>query len=72
MGVGTGCVRLRSSRRADFGHPLNGVAHLLANQVDTQIPAILSGEVPNDTQVRVGGILVGIAIMFATGLLVAI
>ncbi|TXI41904.1 MAG: DNA polymerase III subunit alpha, partial [Mycobacterium sp.] len=42
------------------GHPLNGVAHLLANQVDTQIPAILSGEVPNDTQVRVGGILVGV------------
>ena len=42
------------------GHPLNGVAHLLATQVDTQIPAILGGEVPNDTQVRVGGILAGV------------
>lgn len=39
------------------GHPLEGVAHLLAGQVDTQIPAILDGEVANDTQVRVGGIL---------------
>ena len=39
------------------GHPLNGVAHLLATQVDTQIPAILGGDVANDTQVRVGGIL---------------
>ena len=39
------------------GHPLEGVAHLLANQVDTQIPAILDGEVPNDAQVTVGGIL---------------
>ena len=39
------------------GHPLNGVAHLLAAQVDTQIPAILDGDVANDTQVRVGGIL---------------
>ena len=27
------------------GHPLNGVAHLLAAQVDTQIPAILDGDV---------------------------
>jgi len=42
------------------GHPLNGVAHLLAMQVDTQIPAILGGDVPNDTQVRVGGILAGV------------
>ncbi len=42
------------------GHPLNGVAHLLAMQVDTQIPAILDGDVPNDTQVRVGGILAGV------------
>ena len=39
------------------GHPLNGVAHLLAAQVDTQIPAILDGDVANDAQVRVGGIL---------------
>lgn len=42
------------------GHPLNGVAHLLATQVDTQIPAILDGDVANDTQVRVGGILAGV------------
>lgn len=42
------------------GHPLNGVAHLLAAQVDTQIPAILDGDVPNDTQVRVGGILASV------------
>ena len=42
------------------GHPLNGVAHLLAGQVDTQIPAILDGDVPNDTQVRVGGILASV------------
>ncbi len=34
------------------GHPLNGVAHLLAAQVDTQIPAILDGDVANDSQVR--------------------
>lgn len=42
------------------GHPLNGVAHLLANQVDTQIPAILEGAIANDTQVRVGGILASV------------
>jgi DNA polymerase-3 subunit alpha len=42
------------------GHPLNGVAHLLTTQVDTQIPAILDGDVPNDAQVRVGGILTGV------------
>ena len=42
------------------GHPLNGVAHLLAAQVDTQIPAILDGDVANDTQVRVGGILASV------------
>jgi DNA polymerase III subunit alpha len=42
------------------GHPLNGVAHLLATQVDTQIPAILDGDVANDTQVRVGGILASV------------
>jgi DNA polymerase-3 subunit alpha len=39
------------------GHPLNRVAHLLTAQVDTAIPAILDGDVANDTQVRVGGIL---------------
>ncbi|MDO3637991.1 DNA polymerase III subunit alpha [Mycolicibacterium arseniciresistens] len=42
------------------GHPLNGVAHLLANQVDTQIPAILDGDVANDAQVLVGGILASV------------
>jgi DNA polymerase III subunit alpha len=42
------------------GHPLNGVAHLLATQVDTQIPAILDGDVANDSQVRVGGILASV------------
>ncbi|MBI3215274.1 MAG: DNA polymerase III subunit alpha [Mycobacterium sp.] len=42
------------------GHPLNGVAHLLAAQTDTAIPAILDGDVANDTQVVVGGILAGV------------
>jgi DNA polymerase-3 subunit alpha len=42
------------------GHPLDGVAHLLATQVDTQIPAILDGDVANDAQVRVGGILASV------------
>jgi DNA polymerase-3 subunit alpha len=42
------------------GHPLNGVAHLLAAQVDSHIPAILNGDVPGDTQVRIGGILAGV------------
>ena len=42
------------------GHPLNGIAHLLAAQVDTAIPAILDGDVANDTQVRIGGILASV------------
>jgi DNA polymerase-3 subunit alpha len=42
------------------GHPLNGVAHLMSAQVDTAIPAILDGDVPNDTAVRVGGILASV------------
>src|SRR6202051_4002907 len=42
------------------GHPLNGVAHLLSAQVDTQIPAILDGDVGNDAQVVVGGILASV------------
>ncbi len=42
------------------GHPLNGVAHLLSSQVDTAIPAILDGDVPNDTAVRLGGILASV------------
>ena len=42
------------------GHPLNGVAHLLAAQVDHAIPSILGGDVANDVQVRVGGILASV------------
>ena len=42
------------------GHPLNGVAHLIGAHVDTAIPAILDGDVANDTQVRVGGILASV------------
>ncbi|MGB3352477.1 MAG: DNA polymerase III subunit alpha [Mycobacterium sp.] len=42
------------------GHPLNGIAHLLAAQVDTAIPAILAGDVANETQVRIGGILASV------------
>ena len=42
------------------GHPLNGVAHLLAAQVDTAIPAILNGDVADETQVRLGGILASV------------
>ncbi|GAB7070771.1 DNA polymerase III subunit alpha [Mycobacterium hodleri] len=42
------------------GHPLNGIAHLLSAQVDTHIPAILNGDVANDSQVRVGGILASV------------
>ncbi|MGV0993343.1 MAG: DNA polymerase III subunit alpha [Mycobacterium sp.] len=42
------------------GHPLNGVAHLLAAQTDTTIPTILEGLVANDTQVRLGGILAAV------------
>ena len=42
------------------GHPLNGVAQLLGAQVDTAIPAILDGDVPNDSLVRVGGILASV------------
>jgi DNA polymerase-3 subunit alpha len=42
------------------GHPLNGVAHLLISQVDTAIPAILDGDVANETMVKVGGILASV------------
>ena len=42
------------------GHPLNGVAHLLSAQTDTAIPAILDGDVSNDSAVRVGGILASV------------
>ena len=42
-------------------HPLNGVAHLLATQVDTAIPSILDGDIPNETPVKVGGILAAVS-----------
>ncbi|WP_084497680.1 DNA polymerase III subunit alpha [Nocardia amamiensis] len=42
------------------GHPLNGVEHVLAAQADTQIPAILEGDVKDGTQVTVGGILASV------------
>src|SRR5690606_15758842 len=42
------------------GHPLNGVEHVLAAQSDTQIPAILEGEVKDGAQVTVGGILASV------------
>ncbi|UGT60738.1 DNA polymerase III subunit alpha [Nocardia asteroides] len=42
------------------GHPLNGVEHVLAAQADTQIPAILEGDLKDGTQVTVGGILASV------------
>ncbi|WP_425297380.1 DNA polymerase III subunit alpha [Nocardia abscessus] len=42
------------------GHPLNGVEHVLAAQADTQIPAILEGDIKDGTQVTVGGILASV------------
>ncbi|WP_378739441.1 DNA polymerase III subunit alpha [Nocardia brasiliensis] len=42
------------------GHPLNGVEHVLAAQSDTQIPAILEGDIKDGTQVTVGGILASV------------
>ncbi len=42
------------------GHPLNGVEHVLAAQSDTQIPAILEGDVKDGSQVTVGGILAAV------------
>jgi DNA polymerase-3 subunit alpha len=42
------------------GHPLNGIAHLLTTQSDTAIPAILEGDIPNDTMVKVAGILTSV------------
>ncbi|WP_040834536.1 DNA polymerase III subunit alpha [Nocardia brevicatena] len=42
------------------GHPLNGIEHVLAAQADTQIPAILEGDVKDGTQVTVGGILASV------------
>ncbi|MEZ5154198.1 DNA polymerase III subunit alpha [Rhodococcus zopfii] len=42
------------------GHPLNGIEHVLAAQADTQIPAILEGDVKDGHQVTVGGILASV------------
>ncbi|MET8654843.1 MULTISPECIES: DNA polymerase III subunit alpha [Nocardia] len=42
------------------GHPLNGVEHVLASQVDTPIPAILGGDVKDGAQVTIGGILASV------------
>ncbi len=42
------------------GHPLNGVEHVLAAQSDTQIPAILEGEVSDGAQVTIGGIFANV------------
>ena len=42
------------------GHPLDGIAHLLNSQVDTQLPAILDGDVGHDAFVQVGGILASV------------
>ncbi|MGQ0575172.1 MAG: DNA polymerase III subunit alpha [Pseudonocardia sp.] len=42
------------------GHPLHGVEQVLAAKADTQIAAILEGEVADGAQVTVGGILAGV------------
>ncbi|WP_308212060.1 MULTISPECIES: DNA polymerase III subunit alpha [Nocardia] len=42
------------------GHPLDGVAHVLAAQADTQIPNILEGNLQDGAQVTVGGILASV------------
>ncbi|WP_406273322.1 DNA polymerase III subunit alpha [Nocardia sp. NBC_00881] len=42
------------------GHPLNGIEHVLAAQADTQIPAILEGDIKDGTQVTIGGILASV------------
>ncbi len=42
------------------GHPLNGIEHVLAAQVDAQLPAILAGDVKDGSQVTVGGILASV------------
>jgi DNA polymerase-3 subunit alpha len=42
------------------GHPLNGVEQLLGSYSDTSIPRILEGDVPDGTQVTLGGILASV------------
>ncbi len=42
------------------GHPLDGVAHVLAAQTDTPIPSILEGDVKDGTQITIGGILASV------------
>ncbi|WP_199438964.1 DNA polymerase III subunit alpha [Umezawaea beigongshangensis] len=39
------------------GHPLNGVEHVLESYSDTTIARILEGDVPDGTQITLGGIL---------------
>ncbi len=39
------------------GHPLNGVEHILRQQSDTSIAAILEGGVQDGAQVTLGGII---------------
>ncbi|WP_084519434.1 DNA polymerase III subunit alpha [Nocardia mexicana] len=42
------------------GHPLDGVAHVLAAQTDTPIPSILDGDVKDGAQITIGGILASV------------
>ncbi|MBB5955744.1 DNA polymerase-3 subunit alpha [Saccharothrix tamanrassetensis] len=42
------------------GHPLNGVEHVLESYSDTSIARILEGDVPDGTQVTLGGILASV------------
>ncbi|MGW4112268.1 DNA polymerase III subunit alpha [Actinosynnema sp. NPDC004786] len=42
------------------GHPLNGVEQVLSSYSDTTIPRILEGDVPDGTQVTLGGILASV------------
>lgn len=42
------------------GHPLNGVEHVLESYSDASIARILEGDVPDGTQVTIGGILASV------------
>ncbi|WP_211347150.1 DNA polymerase III subunit alpha [Saccharothrix australiensis] len=42
------------------GHPLNGVEHVLESYSDASIARILEGDVPDGTQVTLGGILASV------------
>ena len=39
------------------GHPLDGFEDALDSQIDTPLPSILSGELPNNKEVKIGGII---------------